>query len=185
MASALPGSAEDPQLICFGNEPSWGLEFAGRGSARLVLPDLRPVYFRGSETRLDVLKERAWRGKVAGGKGGNLVAFLRESVCSDGMSDVKHPVTARVSLPDGRFLAGCCRIPAARNAMPAPAATIEGPTWRLAGLPGHESSALGGLQRPVTARFEAGRISVFPAATVSWDGYTTATSWSSARWPGR
>ncbi len=86
MASALPASAEDPQLTCFGNEPSWGLEFAGRGSARLVLPDLRPVYFRGSETRLDFLKERAWRGKVAGGKGGNLVAFLRESVCSDGMS---------------------------------------------------------------------------------------------------
>ena len=90
LASALPASAEDPQLICFGNEPSWGLEFSGRSSARLLLPDQRPVYFRGSETRLDFLKESAWRGKAAGGKGGNLVAFRREAVCSDGMSDVKH-----------------------------------------------------------------------------------------------
>ena len=172
MASALPASAVEPQLICFGNEPSWGLEFSGRGSARLVLPDQRPVYYRGSETRLDVLKERAWRGKVTGGSGGNLVAFLRESVCSDGMSDVKHPVTARVSLPDGRFLAGCCRIPAARNAMPAPAATIEGPTWKLVGLPGHDSSALGGAKRPLTARFEAGRISGFSGCNRFMGDYT-------------
>ena len=156
MASALPASAEDPQLICFGNEPSWGLEFAGRSSARLILPDQRPMYYRGSETRLDFLKERAWRGKVAGGKGGNLVAFLRESVCSDTMSDVKHPVTARVSLPDGRFLAGCCRIPAARNAMPAPAATIEGSTWKLVGLPGHDSSALGGREASRDGAFRGG-----------------------------
>ncbi len=172
MASALPASAEDPQLICFGNEPSWGLEFAGRSSARLILPDQRPMYYRGSETRLDFLKERAWRGKVAGGKGGNLVAFLREAACSDTMSDVQHPVTARVSLPDGRFLAGCCRIPAARNAMPAPAATIEGSTWKLVGLPGHDSSALGGAKRPVTARFEAGRISGFSGCNRFMGGYT-------------
>jgi heat shock protein HslJ len=172
LASALPASAEDPQLICFGNEPSWGLEFSGRSSARLLLPDQRPVYFRGSETRLDALKESAWRGKAAGGKGGNLVAFRREAVCSDGMSDVKHPFTARVSLPDGRFLAGCCRIPAARNATPAPAATIEGSTWNLVGLPGHDSSALGGAKRPVTARFEAGRISGFSGCNRFMGGYT-------------
>ena len=172
LASALPASAEDPQLICFGAEPSWGLEFSGRSSARLLLPDQRPVYFRGSETRLDFLKESAWRGKAAGGKGGNLVAFRREAVCSDGMSDVKHPFTARVSLPDGRFLAGCCRIPAARNATPAPAATIEGSTWNLVGLPGHDSSALGGAKRPVTARFEAGRISGFSGCNRFMGGYT-------------
>ena len=172
LASALPASAEEPQLICFGSEPSWGLEFSGRSSARLLLPDQRPMYYRGSETRLDFLKESAWRGKVAGGRGGNLVAFLRESVCSDGMSDVKHPFTARVSLPDGRFLAGCCRIPAARNATPAPAATIEGSTWNLVGLPGHDSSALGGAKRPVTARFEAGRISGFSGCNRFMGGYT-------------
>lgn len=172
LASALPASAEEPQLICFGNEPSWGLEFAGRSSARLLLPDHRPVHFRGSETRLDVLKERAWRGKAVGGKGGDLVAFLREAACSDTMSGIQHPVTARVSLPDGRFLAGCCRIPAAPNAMPAPTATIAGPTWKLVGLPGHDSSALGAAKRPVTARFEGGRISGFSGCNRFTGGYT-------------
>ena len=172
LASALPAGAEEPQLICFGNEPSWGLEFAGRSSARLLLPDQRPVHFRGSETRLDFLRERAWRGKAAGGKGGNLVAFLRESACSDNMSDLQHPVTARVSLSDGRFLAGCCRIPAAPNATPAPAPTIEGSTWKLVGLPGQDSAALGGLKRPVTARFEAGRIAGFSGCNRFMGGYT-------------
>jgi heat shock protein HslJ len=171
LASALPARAEEPQLICFGNEPSWGLEFAGPGSARLLLPDQRPLHFRGSETRLDFLKERAWRGK-AGGKGGNLVAFLRESACNDNMSDVQHPVTARVSLPEGRFLAGCCRIPAARNAMPPQSPTIEGSTWKLVRLPGHDSAALGGLKRPVTARFEAGRIAGFSGCNRFMGGYT-------------
>ena len=68
MACALPASAEDPQLICFGNEPSWGIEFAGPSSARLILPDQRPMYYRGSETRLDFLKEGLGAGKpqVAG-----------------------------------------------------------------------------------------------------------------------
>lgn len=28
------------------------------------------------------------------------------------MSDTTHPVTARVSMPDGALLAGCCRVPA-------------------------------------------------------------------------
>lgn len=170
LASALPAGAADPHLMCFGNEPSWGLEFSGRGSARLLFPDHRPAYFRGSGTRLDALKESAWRGKAVGGKGGNLVAFLREAACSDGMSDVRHPVTARVSLPDGRFLAGCCRIPAAPNA--APTATIEGPTWNLVSLPGHDSSVPGGTQRPVTARFEGGRVSGFSGCNRFMGNYT-------------
>ena len=173
LASALPASAADPHLMCFGNEPSWGLEFAGARSARLVLPDQHPMYYRGSETRLDHLKESAWRGRVVGGRGGNhLVAFLREAACSDSMSDVRHPVTARVSLPDGRFLAGCCRVPASRNAMPAPTPTIEGPTWKLVDLPGHDSGALGAARRPVTVLFEAGRISGFSGCNRFTGGYT-------------
>ena len=87
--SVFAFSAE-PQLICFGNEPSWSLLFGDQGRARLVLPEQKPVELRGQETRLDVLKERAWRGKPAFGKGAEVVAFLRESACSDGMSDKKH-----------------------------------------------------------------------------------------------
>jgi len=43
--------------------------------------------------------------------GAELVAFLREGACSDGMSDTVHPYSVNVSLPGGRHFAGCCRVP--------------------------------------------------------------------------
>lgn len=162
--------AAQPQLICFGNEPSWGLQFGAGGRAQLLLPEQKPLDYRGRETRLDFLKERAWRGKPASGKGGELVAFLRESACSDGMSDTQHPVTARVSLPDARLLAGCCRIPSNASA-PVPLA-FEGPTWQLV-APGAQGAGVGADEkRPVTALFEGGRVSGFSGCNRFMGSYT-------------
>ena len=179
LASAFPAFsafAAEPQLICFGNEPSWSLQFSERGRARLMLPDQKPAEYRGRETRLDALKERSWRGKPASDKGGDVVAFLRESACSDGMSDTKHPLTARVSLPDGRLLAGCCRIPvssnAASNAASPASLTIEGPTWQLTDLGGQSPGVAGTARRPVTVRFEGGRVSGFSGCNQYMGGYT-------------
>ena len=175
LASAFPAFsafAAEPQLICFGNEPSWSLQFSERGRARLMLPDQKPAEYRGRETRLDALKERSWRGKPASGKGGDVVAFLRESACSDGMSDTKHPLTARVSLPDGRLLAGCCRIPVSSNAASPASLTIEGPTWQLTDLGGQSPGVAGTAMRPVTARFEGGRVSGFSGCNQYMGGYT-------------
>ena len=74
MASALApvaAFAAQPQLICFGNEPSWSLQFSEKGRAQLLLElGQKPLDYWGRETRLDFLKERAWRGKPASGKGG-------------------------------------------------------------------------------------------------------------------
>ncbi|MGA9396577.1 MAG: META domain-containing protein [Azonexus sp.] len=169
-ASTVATSAETPSLICFGNEPSWHLDFSGPAAARLVLPDQKPVGYQGSETRLYFLGERAWRGKTADGKGDSLVAFLREVACSDGMSEIRHPLLARVSLPDGRFLAGCCRVPAA-PAAPAPA-VLEGPTWKLAALAGYDAGSLAALRRPVTLRFAEGRIEGFSGCNRLFGNYT-------------
>ena len=160
MLLAVPAAAAEPRMICFGNEPSWGLHFTDPGGARLLLPDERPAEYQGSETRLDAIHEWAWRGKPANGAGGDLVAFLGNAACSDGMSDTKHSVRARVSLPDGRFLAGCCRTVPAPTA-PEATLTLEGPIWRLTSLRGLDPGGLGGATRPVTARFNAGRISGF------------------------
>jgi len=162
MASVLaPVSAiaAEPQMICFGNEPSWSLQLGERGRAQLLLPEQKPLDYRVRETRLDFLKERAWRGKPASGKGGEVVAFLRESACSDGMSDTTHPLTARVSLPDARLLAGCCRIPSTASA-PAPLA-LEGPTWQLAVPAAQRPGVADNEKRTPTARFEGGRVSGF------------------------
>ena len=164
LASSFPAHsvfAAEPRLICFGNEPSWGLHFTGQGGARLLLPDQKPAEYRGRETRLDVLKEWAWRGTLPAGEGGDVVVFVRESPCSDGMSNTTHPAMARVSLPDGRLLAGCCRVPAS---------SFEGPTWRLTAV---GSKDLAGFETdPVTARFEAGRVSGFSGCNRFTGGYT-------------
>jgi heat shock protein HslJ/uncharacterized membrane protein len=149
---ALPASAAEPRLVCFGVEPSWSLRFDGGGRATLAFPDGKPVEYRGRETRLDLLKERAWRGTPAGNAKAVVVAFLRESTCSDTMSDTAHPVSARVSLPDGRLLAGCCRIPAF---------PLEGTTWRLDASGSPAGDAKDARATPPTVRFADGRASGF------------------------
>jgi heat shock protein HslJ len=182
LASVLPAVAADPPLMCFGNEPSWGLALEQPGTAQLRLPDAPPAEYQGTDTRLEPLRERVWRGRLAGGAGSDLVAFLREAECSDGMSDVKHPVVARVSLPDGRFLAGCCRL--AATGTPAPPAvgaapstaptTIEGPLWRLTRLRGQDEQALAGLPAGITVRFEAGQLQGFDGCNQLVGSYTIA-----------
>ena len=148
---ALPAEAAEPRLVCFGNEPSWSLRFDGGGRATLAFPDGKPVEYRGRETRLDFLKERAWRGTPAGDAKAVVVAFLRESACSDTMSDTAHPLSARVSLPDGRLLAGCCRIPASASRGDHLAAHLA--RWR--GGEAKDPAA------PPTVRFADGRASGF------------------------
>jgi heat shock protein HslJ len=165
IASGTPAAAQS--LVCFGNEPSWSVTFTAPGRARFDTPEGPPSDYEGKETRNAPLGERLWRGRSAAG--GDLVVFLRDAPCSDGMSDTTHPVTARVSTPDGRFLAGCCRI-----AAPPPAsAALEGTTWRLAALPGHAPDSLARLEPPVTARFEGGRVTGFAGCNTFTGPYTS------------
>jgi heat shock protein HslJ len=156
LAVASAAAAGDPPRICFGNEPSWSLALETPETARLALPDEAPVEYRGSGTRIEHLREEVWRGSAAGSE---LVAFLREAACSDQMSDAVHPVVARVSLPDGRFLAGCCR--AASAAPAAPAAAFEGRDWRLVSLRGVDEAALADPAKVPSVRFEGGRVQGF------------------------
>ena len=163
-ASAVPAAAQP--LVCFGNEPSWGVDLGTPGRARVTLPDVAPVEFQGKDTRDQRLAERIWRSR--GAAGGDLVVFLRETACSDGMSDVTHPVTARVSMPDGALLAGCCRIPSGQP----DATALESTSWRLISLPGHTPAALAALEQGPTARFEAGRITGFGGCNRLMGSYT-------------
>ena len=151
------------ELICFGNEPSWRLDLPGGGEARLSLPDGQSTRFRGSESRLEPRRESVWRGRGRGGR--ELVAFLRDGACSDGMSDTVHPVSINLSLPDGRHYAGCCRVPAAA----ASPARLEGANWRLSALSGQAVPA--GSAAP-TARFERGQVSGFSGCNRFMGNYT-------------
>jgi heat shock protein HslJ len=159
-AAGLPlvAAAEEQPLICFGNEPSWSVDLTEPGLARFATPDQEAVTYRGVATRHAFLPETLWRGSPAAGR--DLVVWLQDSTCTDNMSGSKLPVTARVSTPDGRFLSGCCRVPAQAGSGAAPA-RLEGAAWQLKELPGPQSAALGRLTRPVTVRFESGRLSGF------------------------
>jgi uncharacterized membrane protein len=83
-ACAAAATAADSPLICFGNEPSWSVQLTAPGTARVMIPDEEAMIFRGSATRNDVLRETLWRGSPAAGR--DLVVFLRDATCSDGMS---------------------------------------------------------------------------------------------------
>ncbi|MBX3026861.1 META domain-containing protein [bacterium] len=181
LAAARPAAAADAPLICFGSEPSWSVALVTPDTAQLTLPEAPAVAFRGASSRIDALRERVWRGAPASG-GGDLVLFLRDAACSDGMSDVAHPVVARVSLPDGRFLAGCCRLAAANAAAaaespaatPGPPAPIEGPLWRLTSLRGLDAKQLAAVRQGVTVRFDGGRLQGFSGCNQLVGSYTVA-----------
>lgn len=147
--------------MCFGNEPSWKVDLTTPGVARAEVLGEETTTYHGGPTRNEVLKETLWRGSPDAGR--DLVVFLSDKPCSDGMSDVVHPVTARASFPDGRFFAGCCRTVLGGGDGGGTTATpaFDGRSWRLVSLPGKNGESLGTARQPVTMRFEEGRVSGF------------------------
>jgi heat shock protein HslJ/uncharacterized membrane protein len=148
--------AQEPPLICFGNEPSWRLDLTETGKARFSTPDSAAVDYLGIANTLVARKESMWRGQATPANGGELVAFLREGECSDSMSDTVHPYSVNVSLPEGSHYAGCCRVPEA----PIVAAGLENAIWRATVLPGQTLPAEKG-RNAVTVNFAAGSVHGF------------------------
>jgi heat shock protein HslJ len=155
-ASATKSWAQEQPLICFGNEPFWRLDLIEQGKASFSTPDTPAVDYVGTSVTLEPRNESVWRGRPAGSDGGDLVAFLRQGGCSDGMSDTVHPYSINVSLPDGRFHAGCCRLAAATNG----STMLENTTWRLTELPGQALPSDQGANA-VTVNFNAGQVHGF------------------------
>jgi heat shock protein HslJ/uncharacterized membrane protein len=159
--------AAEPSLICFGNEPSWRLDLTEKGRARFSTPDAAAVDYLGAANTLAWRKESVWRGQATVPHAGELVAFLREGACSDGMSDTVHPYSVNVSLPGGRHYAGCCRLPEA----PAVSGSLENATWLLTTLPGQSLPATQG-RNAVTVSFEAGRVHGFSGCNQFMGSYS-------------
>lgn len=161
--------AQERPLICFGNEPSWRLDLVETGKARFSTPDSPSVDYVGASSALVQRKESVWRGWTddpTDATDGDLVAFLREAACSDQMSDTSHPYAVNVSLPDGRHLAGCCRVSGV-------SAGLENGSWRLTGSAGDTSPADQG-RNAVTVNFEAGRVHGFSGCNQFTGSYTLA-----------
>jgi heat shock protein HslJ len=166
-ASTTTSMAQEPPLICFGNEPSWRLDLTDPGKARFSTPDSAAIDYTGAANTLAHRKESVWRGEAALPDAGELVAFLREGACSDGMSDSVHPYSVNVSLPEGHHYAGCCRV----SGPPVASANLENATWVLTGLPGQTLPA-GQGRNAVTVTFEAGRVHGFSGCNQLMGSYT-------------
>ena len=165
-ASVIPTGAQT--LVCFGNEPSWSIRLNTPDRAQLTTPNGTAREFRGRETRNDVIREKVWRGR-AGSDSGDLVLFLREAPCSDGMSDNMHPMYARASLPDGSFLVGCCRF---AESQATTTSALEGAPWRLVSLPGHLPATLDALKQPANVQFNSGKVTGFNGCNTLTGSYT-------------
>lgn len=163
--------AEDRPLMCFGTEPFWSLDLTESGLAQFSTPDGKSVFYQGAANRQDYLGEKFWRG--ASDEGGDLVILMRDSACSDNMSDTEHPVTARVSLPGEQFLAGCCRVvtQAAKMKQAQVTSSLEGPSWRLAQIAGKEPKGLASLERAVSVKFAEGLARGFSGCNNFTGGY--------------
>jgi hypothetical protein len=110
LAAPLPALAEP--LVCTGNEPFWRLDIDGsRGQWWWVDGTAQGAVAEGVPGRLDLGGESltGWRGPVTVPIAGELVAIVESGACQDTMADQRFPMTARLSMPDGRLLAGCCR----------------------------------------------------------------------------
>lgn len=164
---ATPVFAQESPLICFGTEPFWRLDLIEPGKATFSTPDSSSTSYQGSGQTLAHRGETIWRGAAADSEGADLVAFLREAACSDQMSDTVHPFVINVSLPDGRHLAGCCRLQAAQVEQ----ANFEHADWHLTELPGRALPSGTGLAA-VTLRFENGRVYGFAGCNQFSGAYT-------------
>jgi uncharacterized membrane protein len=94
-------------IACKGYEPPWSMEL-GMSAARLTPSLGAQQSLRGKLTEIGAFNTYAWRGPAEDGSG-DVVALVLEGACSDTLSGERSLLTARVSLPDGSVLAGCCR----------------------------------------------------------------------------
>jgi hypothetical protein len=92
-------------LSCSGQAEDWSLLLVGN-RAQLVMPPASGLWFDGRYSTDESLSY-GWRGRAVG-EGGDLVAFIREVVCSLASTE-EQPLSVSVSLPDGRFVSGCCQ----------------------------------------------------------------------------
>jgi heat shock protein HslJ len=171
IAGGTAASADEHRLRCFGNEPSWGLALESPGRAELTLLDGTTRAYAGTGTLVEARPERVWRGRPDDG-GADLVAFLRETGCSDGMSNVTHPFEVRVSVDAERVLAGCCRTVADTAAAAPPVGTIEGRDWRLTRVGGVDAQALTALREPSGMRLQQGQVQAFGGCNRLAGGYS-------------
>ncbi|WP_425046864.1 SH3 domain-containing protein [Primorskyibacter sp. S87] len=94
------------KLQCLGAEPFWSLGIAQGKAAQFDTPDGKTQFLPAGE--LQPAKGRSHRFLLQ--LGDDVIAILRQEICTDGMSDRVFGIDADLVMPDGQLLTGCCRL---------------------------------------------------------------------------
>lgn len=144
-ASAPPAAAattEPALLACRGTGPGWVMEM-GASFARLRIDPQGAVQpLQGRVTQSSSARTLAWRGRTAT-DGTDTVALVLDQSCTVEGEGARYAMTARVLLPDGSILSGCCQRAVVAAPVPAPSAPVAIPNLDIQG-------GEGGLYAPGT-----------------------------------
>jgi uncharacterized membrane protein len=133
------------QFACRGNEPAWSLVIDHDTARYLGLqgsePEAVPLKGKLKVTGEGRTPDIDWRGKAADGS--PYKVLIQEQACADTMADAggaegrtSFPYRARLTLPSGRVMQGCCSA-GLQTAQPIPPAPVwirrPLPTWSCGG----------------------------------------------------
>lgn len=108
-AKAAPRTIRD--MVCWGSGPDWSIQFAPWGAQYLGVntPDQNfPGHFYWApEYGAWVWQQRTLDLAPKGRP--NLSAVVKRSACTDPVDNKTYPYSAKVSLPQGDAVTGCCR----------------------------------------------------------------------------
>jgi uncharacterized membrane protein len=98
--------AQVPDMVCFGNNPSWSFQFGSQAARTLGISE-GDKYWIGKFMYVD--GQWSWHGNPASGSGGGLTATITKGKCVDTTRNMEFPYTGQVYLPEGNIVNGCCR----------------------------------------------------------------------------
>lgn len=101
--ATAPGMDIDQPITARGTEPFWALHITDGTRFRLTRPDQPDLTAEAPGAAVEPGRA-AWVAQTSDGR--QMTVALYRSPCSDGMSDIRYPMTAEVVLPDER-LSGC------------------------------------------------------------------------------
>lgn len=96
-----------PDMVCFGNDPSWSIQFVA-GGARYVGMSESDRSWVGDFFWVPSLNTWAWH-PTDPQAASRLTAFMHKAACVDPVRNEHFPWTAEVNLPEGDMVGGCCR----------------------------------------------------------------------------
>lgn len=96
-----------PDLVCFGNNPAWSIQFTSHG-ARYVAMNEPDRTFIGTFHWISDMKAWSWNPTDLG-QTVPLTATIQKGACVDNVRNWTLDYKAQVNLPDGNMVSGCCR----------------------------------------------------------------------------